>query len=405
MTFVVRPISASELAPLRRVLGTTLGFEPQAEDESRILSYFEFDRTACAFDGTAMVGTLGAFSLTVTVPGGALPMAGTTVVGVLPAHRRRGALRAMMNGHFADIRRRGEPLAGLWSSESGIYGRFGYAPAAYQNAVAIDRDRATFDDEAPRGAVRLIDSDEALRLFPAIYERARMATPGMLARSEVWWRNRRLYDPPHRRQGASALVLAVHERDGVPQGYLLYRRAGPALSALPQQKIMISELIAVDPQAHAALWRFACDIDLVARIEAWNQPVDETLPWLLRDPRRLEQVVHDSLWLRVMDVGAALAGRRYAVAGRLALAVEDTVCPWNHGRFTLEGDPERASCAPSNAAPDITLPVDALGAVYLGANRFQTLARAGRVSGSVEALRLADAMFAWDRAPWCPETF
>jgi predicted acetyltransferase len=405
MNLSFRPITASEMTPFRAVLGVSMGFEPQAEDEAALRSYFEFDRTICAFDGDAMIGTLGAFSLTLTVPGGTLPMAGTTVIGVLPTHRRRGVLRGMLERHFADIRARNEPLSGLWASEAAIYGRFGYGPAAYHNAIAIDRPYAVFRNSAQSGAVRMLSVQQALAVFPGIHDRVRAITPGMLVRRETWWRNRRLYDPPHRRQGASPLILAVYERDGVTLGYVQYRRAGPALSPLPQQKLLISEMIAVDDHAYAALWRFICGVDLIARIEAWDQPVDDPLPWLLRDARRLEQVVRDSLWLRIIDARAALAGRRYAATGRLVLSLEDDLCAWNNGVFMLEAGPDGARCTPSSAAPDIVLPIDTLGAAFLGGNRFQALARAGRVAGAPDALRLADAMFAWDRAPWCPEVF
>jgi predicted acetyltransferase len=226
----------------------------------------------------------------------------------------------------------------------------------------------------------------------------------MYARSDTWWRHRRFFDPAYRRGESSALLLAVYEgRDGV-RGYTKYRRVGRPFARDPQ-RIVIGAMIARDAAAHAAFWRFASQIDLIGEVEGWNRPVDDPLVWLLEDPRKLQQHIGDALWVRVMDVRAALAGRRYGAAGRLVLTVEDALCPANAGTFALEGGPDGATCAPTRAAPDVVLPIDALGAIYLGGNRPSQLARAGRISGAPDAIARADAMFAWPKAPWCPEIF
>jgi predicted acetyltransferase len=316
----------------------------------------------------------------------------------------------MVEAHFADIHRRGEPLAGLWSAEAPIYGRFGFGVAAYQNEQVIARDHAQFRGgqlrgAEPAGTVRLVDAEEAARLLPALYERVHREVPGMLARGDAWWRRRVLYDPPHRRGDALALAFAVYEdAGGVVQGTLTYRRIGRPFGATPP-RIVISALTTASDDAFQALWRYVAAIDLIGEIEAWNRPVDDALAWLLADRRKLRQMVRDALWIRVMDVAAALAGRRYAAAGKLVLRVEDAQCPWNDGTFALDGGPDGAACVPTRASPDIVLPVESLGALYLGGNRFQVLARAGRLSGAADALARADAMFGWARAPWCPEIF
>ena len=157
--------------------------------------------------------------------------------------------------------------------------------------------------------------------------------------------------------------------------------------------------------ARYALWRFVVSMDLVTRVHAWNQPVDETLPWLVSEPRRVVRSLRDSLWLRLIDVPGALSTRRYSCADQLVLELKDSFCPWNIGTYKLPGSPEGAECSESSARPDLRLEVGELGAVFLGGNRFQTLARAGLVEGSPEALRRADNLFAWDPAPWCPEVF
>jgi predicted acetyltransferase len=330
-------------------------------------------------------------------------------VGVLPTHRRRGVLRRMVAAHFAAVRGRGEPLAGLWASEAPIYGRFGYGTAVYQNEQVIAREHVRLSGPAAAsptsgGEVRLSDAIEAERVLPGVYERVRREVPGMLARSDNWWRQRMLHDPPHRRGDASALTFAIYEDAGGIQGTLTYRRIGRPFGPAPQ-RIVINALMAANADAYRALWAYVASIDLIGEIEAWNRPADDPLAWLLADRRKLRQAVRDALWIRVMDVSAALAGRRYPVAGKLVLKVEDPLCPWNDGRFVLDGGPDGATCVATHAAPDVTLPVETLGALYLGGNSAHVLARAGRLAGDDAAIARTQAMFAWPRAPWCPEIF
>ena len=253
--------------------------------------------------------------------------------------------------------------------------------------------------------MRLVDAEEAARLLPALYERVHREVPGMLARSDTWWRRRVLYDPPHRRGDASALIFVVHEdAGGVVQGTLTYRRIGRPFAATPP-RIVISALTTASDDAFQALWRYVAGIDLIGEIETWNRPVDDPLAWLLEDRRKLRQIVRDALWIRVMDVAAALAGRRYAAAGKLVLRVEDALCPWNDGTFALDGGPDGATCVATQASPELIVPIETLGALYLGGNSAHVLARAGRLAGDEAAVARAHAMFGWAPAPWCPEIF
>ena len=177
-----------------------------------------------AFDGDRIVGGAGAFPFELTVPGGAVRCGGVTVVGVLPTHRRRGILSAMMRAQLEDVRERGEPIAALWASEEVIYRRFGYGLASLSGEIGVPIGyTALREPPDERAAARLVSLDTAKEVLAPIYDRVRTATPGMFARTDTWWETRNLPDPPDRRQGGGEKNVLLLELDGEPAGYALYR--------------------------------------------------------------------------------------------------------------------------------------------------------------------------------------
>jgi len=380
------------------------GGERDPERGERFMRLLPFERMHAAFDGGAVVGGAGAFPLELTVPGGPVPCAGVTVVGVLPTHRRRGILSAMMRTQLADIRERGEPIAALWASEETIYGRFGYGVAALDAMMRATRVHAELQSGLPRaGSVRLIDGDEALRVLPRIYERARRRTVGFISRSPSWWEGRSLNDTSSRRRGAGPLNHALLELDGKPAGYALYRIKPDFEDATNTSRVHVLEAIGDSAAATRELWRFLLGIDWVEEIHCDLLPVDHPLFLLVQRPNRLRWRVYDGIWVRPVDVGAALSVRGYAGGGRVTLEVTaDPQFPDNVGTWTVEGGLARRS----SRRPDVRLDVQALGAAYLGGFTFARLAQAGRVEEAVRGgLAKADALFHVDAAPWCPETF
>ncbi len=407
MSFEIRPITPEEFDAYAKADAAGFGVDVNQELRDEARQIFEFDRTLASFDGPEIVGTTAIFSFDLTVPGGALPTAGVTSVSVKPTHRRRGVLTGMVRRQLDDVHDKGEPLAALWASESVIYGRFGYGLAAEGIELKIERQRSAFAHEAPAcGRSQLVDREEALASWPAVYDQVRPTQPGMYTRSEAWWKHHSLRGPELSRGGFSGRFYVQYEEEGRPLGYARYRIRGDNRDGSPDGTLAVQELIATTEAAYAALWRYLFGVDLIGTIEARWRPVDEPLLWMLADPRRLVRHPHDSLWLRIIDVASALEGRRYSAQGRLVLDVRDRFCPWNEGRYELEAGADGARCRPaSGGEPDIVLDVADLGAVYLGGTRLQTLRRAGRVQGDWETLREADRMFSWDPPPWCPEVF
>ncbi len=406
MTFEIRPARPDEHDAFRAVLGHAFGEDPRPDEAEHFDATFEPDRSFPAFVGDEMVGAGGTYSFQLTVPGAVVPTGGTTMIGVKPTHRRRGVLREMMRYHLDEVRARGEPLAALWASDSAIYGRFGYGPATIRHALTADTEQARFAAEpSDKGEVRLLDVDEALPAMQRVHQQAASARPGMFARSETWWRHHVLHDPEHWRDGASARRYAVYSEDGEALGYAMYRVKPDWSSNHGRGDVRVGEIVALAPSAGDALWRFLFGIDLMAKVKAWNVLPDEALPWRLVNPRRVKIELSDGLWVRVVDVPAALAARRYPVPGRLVISVADDFCPWNGGTWALEGGPDGAGCVASDEPPDLTMAADDLGALYLGGVSPASLARAGRVAGSADAVERARQMFAWHVPPWCPEVF
>lgn len=368
---------------------------------------FEADRAIGAYDGERIVGTAGILGFELTVPGGMLPAAGVTIVGVQPTHRRRGILRRMMRLQLDAIHARGEPLAILWASEGSIYQRFGYGLAALRAGINIERDRSVYRlPHVAAGTMRFVDVDEGTRLFPAIYERERAIRPGFFDRSPEFWEAEFFPDPEHWRRGASAAFHIVHETGGEPDGYARYRIRDEWETAGSKSALIVVELMATNPSARLDLWRYLFDVDLMARIEAWNLAVDDPLQLVVAEPRRLRMDIGDALWLRVVDVPAALAGRRYRSDGRLVLEVADEFCPWNDGRWSLQVAGGIPGAEPGTSAADVACDVTDLGAAYLGAFSFAQLAEAGRVRElEPGGVARADGLFRTDRAPWCPRVF
>jgi predicted acetyltransferase len=206
--------------------------------------------------------------------------------------------------------------------------------------------------------------------------------------------------PPEQESNPKRFV--VLEFDGSVVGYAIYRTHLEFEGAVSSGRTEVIEAVATTPQATAELWRYLCDIDWSATITCGLLPPDHPLFLLLANPRRLFYKAGDSLWVRLVDVGAALSGRKYEGEGRIVFEVRDAVCPWNEGRWVLEnGRAER-----TDEAAEIALDVDVLGSAYLGAVSFAQLRDALRLEelqpGAVER---ADAVFAWRPLPWCPEIF
>ncbi|MEU9189643.1 GNAT family N-acetyltransferase [Streptomyces sp. NPDC048484] len=410
----VRPIRDDEIPAWIRALNTGFLRAPgvsEAETADR-RTYIVPERTLGAFDGERCVATFRSFAQEITAVGGAAVRADAiTNVTVTSTHRRRGILTRMMAQELAAARERGDVVATLIAAEYPIYGRYGFGAATTAAEWTIDVPRTGLDPRLAGpddgGRIDLVDGDEVRKTGPELHERLRRMQPGAVDRSERWWQTATGVLVPDRVAWTEPFHAVYRNARGEVEGLLTYtvdERWGDAKQPLETAKV--KDMIAVSPAAERALWRYVCSIDWVTSVRTgWRAP-DDLLPQLLPDPRAAGITSQaDWLWVRILDVVAALEARTYGATGVLVLEVADGNGPAG-GRYRLDASPEGVSCTPTAQNAELTLSISELSELWLGGESAVRLAALGRVREErAGAAQVADALLRTSRRPWCPDIF
>lgn len=391
------------IAEFRRTFVQGMGLPLGDEADARLDRLLDRSLTFGAFEGGELVGTVGAYRFGLTVPGGEVDAVGTTLVAVLPTHRRRGVLRAMLSAHLDAARDAGCSVAGLWASETPIYGRFGFGVAADRGAVSIDAKRCLPFAPPSTGRVVLCARAEAEPEMRAIYDRHRGERAGLLSRTATWWAERRLADDPWLRAGFGPHQFALFRRGADATGYLHFRRRSEWTDGLPRDTLEVLELMG-DAEARRALWCFALSIDLVERVEAFSLPPDDVVPWLVADRRRVRITPQDALWVRLLDLPGALSARRYDHPHPVVLEVLPPE-PSAPLRVGLDCATTPETWQVTAEPPDAQVLLADLGSMLFGGVSAHTLGAEGRLSAPPEVRTRLDAIFRTSSSPWCPERF
>lgn len=405
----IRPLSSDDqILAFLEVARSTFATDVDAESVDSWRKESDRTRALAAWDGGLVVGSAAANRFDLTVPGGALPMAGIGSVAVIPTYTRMGILTRFMRRLLDDAQERGEPVAGLWASEGTIYRRFGFGWATSSKRVAISTEgialvRTTGRDRGRDRRVRFVDDDKALKILPEIYNQVRLNTPGMLTRSMARWERWVDHDPGdwHEPWWRADVGPRLHVVWG-ETGYLSYRVQRRWDRDSPAFRPLVVELMATEPEAYRGLWGWLLELDLVRSIIASRRPVNEPLERIVQDPRMVRAEVMDGLWLRIVNPQEALAHRSYAADGALRLRVVDAFGPWADGTYIISHKNGQTECTRTMRDADVTIGVEALGAAYLGGVRILDLAEAGLVDSSdIRALQRLDAMLMTYPSPWC----
>jgi predicted acetyltransferase len=407
----VRAIRDEELTDYLRCLGIAFHFNAEVTEsrlESARTHFGDLSRRLGAFVAGSLCGTAGSTPAQLTVPGErTVPCAAVTQVTVLPTHRRRGLLAAMMKPQLQDAIDRGELAAMLIAAEWPIYGRYGYGMATEAAATIVDADAAVFRDPGLEGSVELVDPATLTELAPEPFDRHRITSPGSIDRTAKSWPVHTGLTPREGMEPPKNRCRVVHrDPSGTVDGYAVYDPSDRWEHNRPRVQLGVSEFIAATPSSWRDLWRYLCAVDWVAEVRANVRAVDEDLRPLLANGRTAWQADRsDHMWVRLLDVPAALAARRYEVPVAVVLDVHDPYLE-RGGRFVLDGGPDGASCTPTDREPDVSVGIDVLGAAYLGGSPLEPYVLAGRIDEQTDgAVAALDHGLRTSRAPWATTTF
>jgi predicted acetyltransferase len=397
----VRVAASDEYDELLRCFADAMMIEWPASETARAV--FEPERALAVNDGDEVVATAKALTRDLSVPGALVPAAHVTGVGVRATHRRRGILSSLMTRQLQDAP---EAFAVLWASEPAIYGRFGYAPAAWGTTYEIELPRIKPKRVEDPGRLREIPVEGAGSVLEPLLAEYQQFRPGVSGRTALWWANR-LADPSEGRQGRSALKLLVHENvSGTIDGYALSRDKLNWNAGGPAGEVSLEELVALDFTAYGALWQYFLTMDLATVLRFNHGAIDEPVQQLVANPEALNRRIGETLWVRVTDVPRALGQRRYATAVDVVLEVTDDLLPGSTGRYRLTADEDKVRCERTQDPADLALSITELAAVYLGGRALTEFARSGRVRElRPGTLTAATAAFGWPIAPGSIEIF
>lgn len=415
---VVNPVPADEVRQWLTSLATTFLNDTAGDDFDRAVAAYRREwypeRTWGARAGGRWVATLATEPRSVTVPGPAgsnvdVIADALTAVTVSATHRRRGLLRQMLSASLRHAKECGEPFSMLIAAEWPIYGRFGYAPASLAaDYTLFTRARTQLLTPADAGAVRQMEPADLGEIAPAVFEASRTLRAGQVDRRTEWWPRRLGLDGYEPSKKGRTPVYLVHEGESGPDGLLRWSGTRDFEINGDMGAVSVADLIAASPTAYRNLWAYLAGLDVVGEVTLERRPVDEPIRWLLADGRALRQTyAGDDVWIRLLDVPAALAARGYGVSGRLVLdVVDEDTGRYAAGRYLLDAGEDGVQCEQTTANADLRISQRALASIYLGGFTVAQLSIGGGVEELTPgALHRADAMFATTLPPWNPTGF
>jgi len=397
MPLEIRAPTLDEWPAVCAVDARSFGVSYTPDDIEDRLKLHDVGRFRVAFDDDRIVGMAASYAMDVSLPGGAVvKMGGVTWVSTAVTHRRQGLMRRIVGAVHDDIDARGEPIASLYAAEGGIYEHLDYGVATKTRFTTIDPRTAKLREEfcVRPNPVRFLEGEEIVPTISALWDRFRTIRAGEGGRDlEV---QEYLVNDRAKTQGAQSGAYYLGHEDG----YAAYRAEERWNDGHPNTSVYLIELVALTPEAHAALWQTLLEMDLVGEIRARCIPIDDPLPYLLENPRSLRtRELNDGVWVNVRDIPASFGARTYRTLDCIVVEVGTK-------RWAIEGGPDGGTCREVDSRPDLVTTHGPFSALLYGGVLPSALVAGRRMTArNADVLGRADLFFTTSLAPHCQEIF
>lgn len=398
MKIEVRPAMPEEMDEARRIADETNVLPPGFVSPA-YLKGITHDITLCAFVNGKMATSYAAWPLNMKFNGKDAPVAGVTFVGTLPVFRQMGCLRKVHEKHFEFLYEEGKhPISILFASQAAIYQRYGYSIVSTHNSYDIAPGFIQFksiENLNKSGNFKEIRENE-VEILDDIYSRFIAPRTGYITRDKFKWETGVLNPPLGQ---ATVHDKIVYEENGVPLGYVVYTVA-PHLHG---HRITIRDMAWLSTSAYYGLWNYFTKMHLSNSIQWMQVPVDDPMPHILLEPRKLNIKSGNGLLARIVDIEKAIPQRGYDEDGELTFEITgDKMCPWNNGRWHMEISNGKGTIKKTDKPPEVTMPIDSFVMIFFGQISATEAMRMGRL-GSLkeETLRRYDRLLKTDYMPFC----
>jgi predicted acetyltransferase len=348
------------------------------------------------------VGTSNSWVSRLAVPGDrAIESWAISTVTVASTHHQRGIARALVEGELAAAAAAGQPMAMLTVSESSLYQRYGFAPAAWAADYAVNARRVTWSGPRPAGRVEYISNEQFAAHLDELHARLLVHSPGQV---ELWpLRVAQIAgtSAADDERGKKLRAIRYVDETGETRGIANYTISGGD-DDFTAHTLTANHLVTETPDAYAAIWRYLLEVPLVDKVAVAHQRTDEPVLWMITDMRAATVTVREHQYLRILDVPAVFEARGYLADGDLVFDVTD---PYGYaaGRWLLQVRDGVGHVTPTGDAtgiPALELGVAELSAMYLGGVRAETLVQAGRVRESADGASAATRILAAQVPPF-----
>ncbi|WP_046213928.1 GNAT family N-acetyltransferase [Paenibacillus wulumuqiensis] len=381
----IRQLTAEEFELRMELSMYAFQYRKSAEELEEIKPRFKPETVWGVFEDGELSAQLTLLPMETYIHGRRYAMGGIASVATWPEKRRQGFVDQLLRHALQLMNDTGQSVSFLHPFYFPFYRKYGWDLyidyKTYTIPTALLPVKVQSDGRIKRGV-------KDITVLNAVYEAYAARYNGTLVRTEEWWTYSVLDD--------STQTAVYYDASGEARGYLLY--------TVKERKMDIDELVYLDEPSRQALWTYIANHDSMITEVKLKAPVDDGLPYLLRDPR-IEQQTTPYFMARIVNVKQFLEEYPFTPGAVqvIRITVNDPVADWNEGIWeVLINESGQAQVSQRAELPEgvqqdiqqyssIQTDIQTLTAMMMGYKRPAELYRWNRLAGKAEAIDILES--------------